>query len=419
MPKTSDPRPGPARALLISQIFYPEMISTGQVLTELAEALADLGVELEVWCGPPTLVDRTCRVPRRLDYRGIAVRRVRGTRLPKIRLWGKVLNQLSYLVGVSVLWLCDRSRRPALVTTDPPYLPILCALLTAVRGRPLVCLVLDVYPDTAVRQGLLAARGLTASIWSALLRTALRRSTKIVALGRRMASILADKDAGSGALAAKIEIIPLWADERRLRPPAAARRPRTPAPFTLLYAGNMGRVHDMETVMRAAEATASEDAIRFRFVGEGHQKEWMEAFARRRDLANCRFETYVPREELGDLLASADAGLVSMNRGQEGLSEPCKTLGIMAAGRPVVGVLPRESEMAGIIREHRCGFVVEPGDVPGLVQAVRTLARNPRLCAAFGRRGRATVVRRYRLATAAERYLGLLAPLQPGFPRGV
>jgi glycosyltransferase involved in cell wall biosynthesis len=232
-----------------------------------------------------------------------------------------------------------------------------------------------------------------------------------------MARILADKDRGDGSIASKVRTVPLWADERRIRPLAPARRPRTSAPFTLLYAGNMGRVHDMETILEAAAELAAESGIRFRFVGEGYKKARMEAFARSRGLANCRFETYVPREELGGLLASAGAGLVCLTRGQEGLSEPCKTLGLMAAGRPVIGILPRDSEMAGVVRGHRCGVVVEPGDVRGLVAAVKTLARRPRLRAEYGRRGREAVVKEFSLGSAAVRYRRLLTALQPASGR--
>lgn len=413
MPPRIEGPSGSPQALIISQIFYPEMISTGQILTELGETLADLGANIEVWCGPPTLVDRKSRVPRCLEHRRMVVRRVRGTRLSKIQVGGKMLNQLSFLAGVGFNWLRDRSRRPALVTTDPPFLAILCALLGFFRSRPIVYLVLDVYPDTAIQQSLLHKHNPLTWLWNGLHRSALRRAAAVVVLGRRMADIVRQKGQGRGALADKTHMIHLWSDEHRIRPRARPPGLEREVKFDLIYAGNMGWVHDMETIMRAAEALAAVPRIHFTFIGEGFKKRWMEEFARRRRLSNCRFGTYVERDEFGDRLAAADAGLVSLARSQEGLSEPCKTFGIMAAGRPVLGVLPRASEMAEIIREYRCGVVVDPGDVPGLVQAIGDLAGDSGLCAEYGRRGREAIESRFGLGRAAGRYLSLLNALQP------
>jgi glycosyltransferase involved in cell wall biosynthesis len=417
MAQIIDGRSGSPQVLIISQIFLPETISTGQILTELGETLTDLGAVVEVWCGPPTLVDRKSHVPRRLEHHRMVIRRVRGTRFSKIRILGKLLNQLSFLAGIGSNWLKDTNRRPALVTTDPPFLFILCALLFSFRSRPIVYLVLDVYPDTAIHLGLLPRYHPLTRLWNGLHRLALRRAAAIVVLGRRTAEIIEKKGRKRDSLASKTHVIHLWSDELRIRPRERPPAPRTDNNFILMYAGNMGRVHDMETIMRAAGELAAEPHIHFEFIGEGFKKRWMEEFARERGMANCRFGPYVAREELGDLISSADAGLVSLIQGQEGLSEPCKTFGIMAAGRPVLGVLPRASEMAGIVIEHRCGVVVDPGDVLGLVQAIKELADDPGRCAEYGRRGRKAIESRFGLRAAAARYHSLLNSLQPGFRR--
>ena len=406
------------QALIISQIFYPETVSTGRILTELGEKLADMGAAIEVWCGPPTLVDRKSRVPRRLEHRHLVIRRVHGTRFSKIRILGKALNQLSFLAGVAFLWLKDRSQRPVLVTTDPPFLVILCALLLPWRRKSIVYLVLDVYPDTAIQLGLLNRRNPLTWLWNGLHRLALRRSAAIIVLGRRMAEIIKNKGKPGDSFAAKMHLLHLWSAEALALPRKHIIGPNSEArlpseKFVLVYAGNMGRVHDMDTIMQAAVELAQEPRFFFMFLGEGFKKSGIEKFAGLRNLANCRFDSYVARGELGDLLAAAGAGLVSLTREQEGLSEPCKTFGIMAAGRPVLGVLPQGSEMAMIINEHRCGVVVDPGDVRGLVRAIVDLAADPGRCVELGRRGREAIESRFGLRQAGERYFALLHSLQP------
>ena len=97
---------------------------------------------------------------------------------------------------------------------------------------------------------------------------------------------------------------------------------------------------------------------------------------------------YVPREQLSESLSAVDAHLVSLQPALEGLIVPSKFYGILAVGRPVIFIGARDGELARIIEEHRCGVVVEPGDVEGLANAIRELANDPARAAEMGRRGR-------------------------------
>ena len=74
----------------------------------------------------------------------------------------------------------------------------------------------------------------------------------------------------------------------------------------------MGRFHDLETIMGAADVLKDNRNIVFLFVGEGHKKRWMMDYAEKRGLENCQFHTYVEREDLGFALSLADVGLVCL-----------------------------------------------------------------------------------------------------------
>ena len=116
--------------------------------------------------------------------------------------------------------------------------------------------------------------------------------------------------------------------------------------ITICYAGNLGRFHDLDTFMKTAQYLKNEPDIVFLFVGEGYQKKTCQAFAQSQRLTNCQFHSYVAREELGTLLSCVDVGLVSLHTGHEGLSVPSKTYGLMAAGVPILGLLPKTSEIS-------------------------------------------------------------------------
>jgi hypothetical protein len=57
--------------LILSQYFFPEIISTGQLLTELAEDLVELGCSVDVVSGQPTYYESS-RVPEEKWFTGVS-----------------------------------------------------------------------------------------------------------------------------------------------------------------------------------------------------------------------------------------------------------------------------------------------------------------------------------------------------------
>src|SRR5213076_1629794 len=100
-----------------------------------------------------------------------------------------------------------------------------------------------------------------------------------------------------------------------------------------------------------------DDSIEFLITGGGAQLETVRA----QRLPNVRFAAYAPREELSKSLSAADAHLVTLRPELEGLIVPSKFYGVLAVARPVLFVGATDGELARIIRENDCGFVIEQG----------------------------------------------------------
>jgi hypothetical protein len=105
--------------LILSQLFYPELVSTGQTLTELAEELINQGVQVNVICGQSTHVDRVTTVPKYINYKGINIRRVYSTRLPKFNQVFKMINQITYSLSLIFHLINDKNKKIILVFTNP------------------------------------------------------------------------------------------------------------------------------------------------------------------------------------------------------------------------------------------------------------------------------------------------------------
>jgi len=405
------------KVLIICQLFYPELVSTGQTLTELCEVLVDLGVKIEVVCGPPTIIDRKTKIPRYLEHKGIRIKRVWGTRFSKLSFSGKFINQVTFTLSVFFHLLFDSSKKPILVVTNPPFLGVICAILRTIGGKPYIYLIFDVYPDTAIKLGVLKEKGLIAKLWDRWNQFILKYASAVIVLGRCMKEVIINKEKRISYLTDKIHQIHVWSDDRKIKPVERKENPfikkwNLDGKFVVSYSGNMGRFHDMETIFYAAKNLKKYKDILFLFIGEGYKKRWMKEFAIKWKLTNCQFNTYVNRNDLGLSLACAHVGLVSLLRGQEGLSVPSKTFGILAAGVPVIVIMSRTSEIALIIEENNCGTVVEPGDVQGLVNAILMLYNDAYLRKELGKNALEAIKNKYSLKNAALKYLSIIESLQ-------
>jgi len=140
------------RVPILSQYFFPELISTGQLLTELAENLVEMGYSVCVVAGQPIYYESS-RVPPEIQHRGIKILRVGNTQFEKNSILGKILNSSTFFLGAVRKSLALHRNTVVLVVTNPPFLPLLPYLLNLFRKQKYVCLIHDVYPDFAVRLG--------------------------------------------------------------------------------------------------------------------------------------------------------------------------------------------------------------------------------------------------------------------------
>lgn len=178
--------------------------------------------------------------------------------------------------------------------------------------------------------------------------------------------------------------------------------------FIIQYSGNFGIGHDVETIIGAMEALKNDDGILWVIVGDGVMKPVIEAYVKEHQILNVVLKPYQPRETLGQLISLGDMHLVLMVPGFEGIILPSKLYGILAAGRPVVFVGPEKSEIARIIQEEDCGFVVVNGDSKDLVRIITKLRNDSALTQQLGNRGRVALESKYSMQQACQSWHTML-----------
>lgn len=398
------------KILILSQYFYPELISTGQLLTELSEDLVDLGCSVNVVAGQPTYYE-SFRVPVELDHRGIKILRVGNTQVEKNSVLGKILNSATFFLGAIHKSLNLSPDTVVLVVTNPPILPFVPYLLSLVRKQKYVCLLHDVYPDIAARFGYLRKEGILYRMWERANRSVLHGAAAVIVLGRDMEEKVREKlDRSEWE---KIRVIPNWSDGEAVIPVEKEENPflreigLLPSMFIVQYSGNMGLTHDMETIVEAA-SRLREIPVRFLFIGGGGKREMIGKMAEDLGLGNVQFLPYQPKENLRYSLACSDVSLVSLEEGVEGLSVPSKYYGILASGRPVIAMMAERSEVAISIRETGCGYVVPPKAPEELAEKIRYLFNHPDAAREMGKKARESLERSYSRRVVVGKYHDLL-----------
>ncbi len=211
----------------------------------------------------------------------------------------------------------------------------------------------------------------------------------------------------------KIAVIPNWANGDAIRPVARTENPLRrkwglEGKFVVGYSGNLGRVHEFDTVLDAMTHLRGDDGKRFLFIGAGKQREMMESECKIRRITAVSFLAYQAREDLVWSLGVPDVHLVTLLPEMEGFVVPSKVYGIAAAGRPILNIGARDGEIAQLIEKHDCGITVEPGDAKGLVGAITRLAGDDVLRATLGGNARKALENDYEIRHALQKWRKLL-----------
>jgi glycosyltransferase involved in cell wall biosynthesis len=412
---TASPRGVPAgdrrgrRLALLCEHFYPEMISTGMHMTELATRLTELGWHITVYTAKPawgTDGDASDAGSKEIVYEGIRILRVPTIASQRGGLVSKTAAAVSFAVSVSfAVWRDRRSYDGMIITTNPPFIGVLGLLVTRLYRRPYLLIVYDVFPEFAISVGVLRPDSLLAKGWRRLTSAILSNAAVVVVIGRDMAELIRRKMPARRH--DRIVLIPNWSDERRVRPVASEENAfrmehALEGRFVVQYSGRLGAKHNLEPLIDAARMLSDTD-VHFQFVGEGAKKPKLQEMVARYGLTNVQFLPYQPMDRLAETLSAGDISVVCLEMGHTGISVPSKAYGVMAAGTPILGMLDPLGEVAQTIKETGCGLLVDenPDDV---ASTIRELMADPDRIREMGDAARAAFLEKYTLTAAAASY---------------
>jgi colanic acid biosynthesis glycosyl transferase WcaI len=389
------------RLIFINRYFHPDQSATSRLLSDLVFALATEH-DILILTSRQRYDDPDARLPA-CEVRGrVTVHRLAGTRLGRTTLLGRSIDYISFYVLMAVTLL--KLARPGdtiIPMTDPPMLGVLASPIARRKDCRIVNWLQDLYPEVALAAGTPVLTPIVAKI----IKRFRDRSLTAADCNVVIATAMAHQVSTLGVRKERIRVIHNWVDDRALSPIPPHQNPFRQAwdlkdKFVVGYSGNLGRAHDIDTILSAATDLVDRQIV-FLCVGGGVQYDALKQMIEKRGLMQLfRFMPYQSETDLPYSLSVADVHWLSHKPEFEGLLFPSKFYGIAAVGRAIIAITSTQSELAKLVSQHQCGLVIEQGDGESLALELKRLRDAPEVCSAMGARARDMLSTRFTRAQA-------------------
>lgn len=410
------------RILIYSYNYHPEPIGIAPLMTELAEGLVKRGHSVRVVTGMPNYPQR--RIYK--EYRGklYLTEHKNGVQIQRSYVWirpqpsllDRVLLDGSFVVTSFMQAL--NGWRPDVILLTVPSLPVCvpAALLGFIHACPVVLNLQDILPEAAVHTGLLKNKCLI-RVFALLEKFAYHTAHKISVITDGFVENLL----GKGVNPSKIVQIPNWVDVNFIRPLPKENNCFRAAhnlagKFVVLYSGNIALTQGLETVVEAAKRLRYIPDIVFVIVGEPQGLQRLQQHRQACGADNVLLLPFAPREQLPEMLAAADVGLVLQKQNVISFNMPSKIQVILASGRAIVASVPAGGTAAKAVQRSGGGIIVPPEDPDALAGAILDLYKNPDKIEKLGVRSRQYAVEHYGFEQALNQYEALFESVTARLP---
>ena len=385
------------KILIFAHYYAPDTASTGQILQDQAEGMCDR-FEVTVICTVPSY---TGKIEKRYQTQrfyfeklnGVKIIRVRVPEFSKNNKWSRIRNILSYYFGAMKACRIAGEQDYVFTISQPPIL----GGRLGVRGSRqkharLIYCIQDFNPEQIMAVGYFHNRFIL-NLLMKLDKDSCRRSDLVITVGRDLAQTLENRFQGEKV--PNYTVINNWIDEKTVYPLpdddarlcAFRKQYGLEGKYVIMYSGNIGLYYDLTNLMKVLKefrkgttaqgvreqgpVTPGGREVVFAFVGDGSLREELMQYTERHHFENVVFIPYQKKEDLIYSLNAGDVHWCINARGIKGVSCPSKAYGIMAAGKPVIGVLENGSEIRMLIEEAGCGRCCEPGEYDQIAEILR------------------------------------------------
>ena len=370
-------------------------------MSELCEGLVGKGNIVTVVTAQPSYLEYSVDQPHEETINGVKVIRTsmsgtkgRNTLVKRISGYIRFLFQ-SWFVAKKEL--SQENYDVVITLSNPPFVGVLGALISKVFCLPYLCVIYDIHPEIVRDSNWISLPRFVFKIWNQIMVWVTDASTKVVVLSERMKETVSET---KSVPKEKIEVIPIWATPELLNlkssitKEALKRKLEIPEDSILiLSAGNIGIMQPADVILNSAEKNQILP-LHFLFVGGGTNWEEVVKEAKRRSINNITFIPYQPAESFKEILSCSDVCIVSLGKGFEKYSVPSRAFTFLSAGKPIIALMERDSDISDLVISNHCGW--HAGDENTLDRVLELVTNENTNLSAMGDRAKEMYLNNYR-----------------------
>lgn len=370
-----------AKIWIISEYYYPVVVTTGYYVTEIAEYLVNKGLDVGVITSNNSYYKDDISACKKYEtHNGVTIYRKIHRQIDKDsnkkRIWRLLSLSLSFW-GMSLSKI--KKGDQVIVLTNPAFFLLFMPLIRFMTKCKYHILVHDIFPENLSSIKKINQHSKFYSFIKKMYDFAYRQADSLISLGHDMSNVLSEKTRGKTS----IKLITNWADTDKIVPKIKectkvynSIKNFAEGHIIFLFAGNLGKAQGLDNIMAAISKINTTNA-RFLFIGAGAKSRDINEFAENN--INTYSYGFINRSQQSDFLNACDIGIVTLAEGMYGLGVPSKSYNIMAAGRPILYIGEEDSEIGLCIKKYDIGWVVKPNSPDKLKEQIEYIVKDSTL----------------------------------------
>ena len=357
------------KILVVCQYYYPEPVR----ITDVCEELVKRGHDVDVVTGIPNypmgvIFDGYKNGEKRDEvingvnvHRSFTIARRSGALFRFLNYYSYAFSSTRYVAKLNKEYDCIFVNQ-----LSPVMMACAGVRYKKQHNKKLVYYCLDLWPESLVAGGI-KRESLIYKIFNKISKNLYKKADRILVTSRNFGTYLQNQ---FGIAEDKLSYLPQYAEDM-FKPTERVRKDTV----DLTFAGNIGVMQSVETIIRAAAELKNVENLRFNIVGDGISLENCKKLAQELGAENVFFHGRKPLEEMPEVYKNADAMIVTLaNDPLISMTLPGKVQTYMAAGKPIIGAI--DGETPRIVDEAGCGFCSSSGDYIALAENIKKFLRS-------------------------------------------
>ena len=293
----------------------------------------------------------------------------------------RICSWFAFYITTLPFVLFKRNKDSLFLVSNPPLNFLVGYVFNRLAGTKFNLLLWDIYPDIIIQSNYVSKTSVVARLWARLNTIAFPKAHRIFTVSENLSREISKYSNGSMN---NVKIVPNWVDIEEIKPIPKDQNPfirqhQLENTFIVMYSGNMGKTHDIETIIETARLLRDHPGIQFLLIGDGEKKPKLVKTVAEENMTNIKILPFQDPEMFKYSIACANIGFVTLSEGFENYSVPSKTYYLMAAGCIIFAIANKESEMEVIVNKFDCGYRFNPGSAADIAAKVLVLYSNHEL----------------------------------------